>query len=40
MGFGTYYKTKKPTDDDVFIEDLAEPVGELEPVSKLFVNTA
>ena len=39
-GSWTYYKTKEPTDDDVFIEDLAEPIGKPELVSKLFVNVA
>ena len=39
-GCWTYYKTKEPTDDNVFIKDLAEPIGELKPVSKLFVNAA
>ena len=39
-GCWTYYKTKEPTDDDVFIEDLAKPIGEFKPVSKVFVNAA
>ena len=39
-GSGTYYKMEEPTDDEVFIEDLAEPIGEPKPVSKLFVNAA
>ena len=37
-GSWTYYKMKEATDDDVFIEDLAEPIGELKPVSNIFVN--
>ena len=39
-GSCTYYKLKEPTDDDVFIKDLAEPIGELKPVSKLSLNSA
>ena len=39
-GSGTYYKVKASTDDDVFMKDLAEPIGEPKPVSKLFVNGA
>ena len=39
-GSWTYYKTKEPTDDDVFIEDLAKPIGEFKPVSKIFLNAA
>ena len=35
----TYYKMKKPTDDDVFCRDLAWPIGngKSKPVSKLVV---
>ena len=39
-GSTTYYKMKEPTKDDVFIEDLAEPIGEPKPVSNRFVNSA
>ena len=39
-GSWTYYKVKEPTDDKVFCEDLAEPIGEPKPVSKLFANAA
>ena len=38
-GTYTYYKLKEFTDHEVIsIEDLAEPIGEPKPVSKLFSN--
>ena len=39
-GSWTYYKMEEPTDDEVFIEHLAEPIGEPKPVSKVFVNAS
>ena len=39
-GSWTYYKIKKPNDDEVFCKDLAIPIGNRKPVSKLFINYA